>query len=204
MFNISQIKASIFHNIFMYPMMLKYNLLSNIQFCYGKPKKNQPILMLGKGSIHFGKGVIIGTKISPFLYSNYTFLNARNKHTEIYFDDGVWTNNNLSILCEGEGVYIGRHTLIGINVEIYDSDFHELSPAKRKLGSAKTAKVNIEENVWLGSNVKVLKGVTIGRNSIIANGSIVTKSIPENVLAAGTPAEIKKYEIDKILGKNAL
>ena len=197
MANLSKAKATIFHVVFIYPRILKYNLLSDIEHCSGNPKKNQPVLMCGKGSIHFGNGVVIGTRMSPFLYDGYAFLNARSRETEIYFDDGVWTNNNLVIICEGEGVYIGKDTLIGANVEIYDSDFHEISPVNRKRGFAKTAKVRVGNNVWLGSNVKVLKGVTIGDNSIIAYGSVVTKSIPSNVIAGGVPAEIIRDEIDK-------
>ncbi len=52
------------------------------------------------------------------------------------------------------------------------------------------ASIHIQQNVFLGSNVTILKGVTIGRNSIIGNGSVVTKSIPDNVIAAGNPAKV--------------
>ena len=52
--------------------------------------------------------------------------------------------------------------------------------------------VIIGNNVWLGSNVKVLKGVSIGDNSIISAGSVVTKSVPENVIAGGIPAKVIK------------
>jgi acetyltransferase-like isoleucine patch superfamily enzyme len=197
MVNLSIIKTIIINCIFLYPRIMKYNLLSDIKYCFGSPIKYQPVLMSGQGSIHFGTDVIIGTKISPFYYNGYAFLNARNHKTEIYFDHGVWTNNNLIILCEGEGVYIGKDTLIGPNVEIYDSDFHDISPVNRKWGPAKTAKVSIGNNVWLGANVKILKGVKIGDNSIIANSSVVTKSIPENVIAGGIPAKVIRYEIDK-------
>lgn len=200
--DLSKIKTFILQIFFHYPRILKYNLLSDIEHSIGNPKKNQPILMCGQGSICFGNNVVIGTKISPFLYNGYAFFNARNKETEIYFDDGVWANNNLIIICEGEGVYIGKDTLIGTNVEIYDSDFHQINPSGRKCGKAKTARVSIGNNVWLGSNVKILKGVTIGDNSIIANSSVVTKSIPENVIAGGVPAKIKKYEIEKFYSTN--
>lgn len=199
MIKISRIRASIFHSFFSYVMVFKYRLLSDINICYGNPKIVQPIQMCGQGLIRFGYDVVIGTKVSPYLYSGYTFLNARNINTEIFIDNRVWTNNNLVIICEGEGVYIGEDTLIGTNVEIYDSDFHGVNPAHRKRGTSKTSKVIIGSNVWLGSNVKILKGVTIGNNSIIANGSIVSKSIPENVIAGGCPAEVIKREIDKIV-----
>ena len=57
-------------------------------------------------------------------------------------------------------------------------------------GTVKTKKVVVGQNVFLGSNVVILKGVTIGDNSVIANCSVVTKSIPENVIAAGVPAKV--------------
>ena len=78
--------------------------------------------------------------------------------------------------------------MIGSHCDIIDSDFHDLHPDRRKDGVAKTGKVEIAENVLIGSNVIILKGVRIGKNAIIANGSVVTRSIPENALAFGNPA----------------
>jgi len=75
---------------------------------------------------------------------------------------------------------------------ILDSDFHALHPQKRIGGIPLTGKVQIEENVFIGSRVTILKGVTIGKNSVVANGSIVSKSIPANVIAAGIPCKIIK------------
>lgn len=84
--------------------------------------------------------------------------------------------------------------LIGFNCEILDSDFHDLSPIpdKRKNGKAKMGKVVIENNVFIGSNCSILKGVTIGENSVIANSSVVVRSIPPNVIAEGNPCRIVK------------
>jgi acetyltransferase-like isoleucine patch superfamily enzyme len=170
--------------------ILKYKLLSNIENIEGHPILNQPVQMSGKGTIKFGNNVVIGTICSPGFYNSYCYLEARTKESIIHVEDGVWTNNNLCIISNGAGVYIGKHTLIGYNVEILDSDFHEINPNKRKEGSPKSEQVNIGNNVWLGSNVKVLKGVTIGDNSIISAGSVVTKSIPDDVLAGGIPAKV--------------
>ncbi len=92
----------------------------------------------------------------------------------------------------GGGVSIGPHTLLGTNVEIYDSDFHELDPEKRMGGTPKVQPVNIGENVFIGSNVRILKGVAIGDNSVIANSSVIVSSIPANVVAAGNPGRVIK------------
>ena len=80
---------------------------------------------------------------------------------------------------------------MGTNVEIIDSDFHGIRLADRNLSKPEWAKpVVIEDDVFLGSNVRVCKGVTIGAGSVIANGAIVVKDIPAGVLAAGNPASV--------------
>lgn len=143
----------------------------------------------------FGSNVKIGVNPSPNLYSEYGYIDARKSNSNIVIGDDVWINNNVMIISEGEGIEIGSRTLIGLNVEITDSDFHDLHPDKRMGGIPKTAKVMIGKNVFIGSNVKIFKGVSIGDNSIIANSSVVTKSIPSNVIAGGYPAKVIR-EID--------
>ena len=97
--------------------------------------------------------------------------------------------------CGFSGTVIGAFTKIelkenvrcGANTLITDSDWHLDDPR-----SGKPSPIIIEENVWLGEGVKVLKGVTIGKNSVIGAGSVVTKSIQENVIAAGNPCKVLK------------
>lgn len=74
---------------------------------------------------------------------------------------------------------------MGANVTIMDSDQHTDDPR-----AGKDKPVRIEDNVWIGGGVTILKGVTIGRNSLIGAGSVVVKSIPENVIAAGNPCKV--------------
>jgi maltose O-acetyltransferase len=80
--------------------------------------------------------------------------------------------------------------LIGDQVTILDCDFHEISPITRMNGVGPIEPVVIGDNVWLGSRVMVLKGVTIGENSVVAAMSVVTKSIPPNSIAVGNPARV--------------
>jgi acetyltransferase-like isoleucine patch superfamily enzyme len=95
------------------------------------------------------------------------------------------------VLCsEGPGIRIGKHALFGTNVEVSDSDFHDLHPTRRRGGVPAKAPVLIGENVFVGSNVKILKGVTIGADTVVGNGSIVTKDLPAGVIAAGSPARV--------------
>lgn len=84
-------------------------------------------------------------------------------------------------------VYIGENVKCGANTLITDSDWHS-----DDLRSGTPRPIIIERNVWLGEGSKILKGVTIGENSVIGAGSIVTKNIPRNVIAGGNPCRVLK------------
>ena len=166
----------------------KYEMMSDCERVTGKPIKYHPLLLKGKGIISFGKNVQIGVIASPNFYSHYTYLEAREECSEIIIGDNVAINNAFSIECSSK-VVIKNDVLIGTGCSIIDNDGHNLAIEKRNFGTPKTAPIHIHQNVFLGSNVTILKGVTIGKNSIIGNGSVVTKNIPENVVAAGNPAK---------------
>jgi acetyltransferase-like isoleucine patch superfamily enzyme len=84
-------------------------------------------------------------------------------------------------------VYLGNHVRCGANTLITDSDWHPDDP---RVGSAQP--VRIEDGVWIGYGSIVLKGVTIGENSVIGAGSVVVSDIPKNVIAAGNPCRVIK------------
>jgi len=114
----------------------------------------------------------------------------------IVVEDGVGLNGT-SITSRSQTIRIGRNTMIAANCMILDSDFHiAWPPDQRRIygGTDHDLDVQIGSNVWIGVNCIILKGVVIGDNSVIAAGSVVTSSIPENVLAGGNPAAvIKRY-----------
>ena len=87
------------------------------------------------------------------------------------------------------GIVIEDHVLIGPMCRIITVN-HFVEPKKRR--GISVSSVKIEENAWLGANVTVLPGVIVGKNSIVAADSTVTKDVPENVIVAGTPAKIVK------------
>ena len=96
-------------------------------------------------------------------------------------------------------IIIQDNVMIGGGVCIYDTDFHPLSSVDRlKDNDEKIASgaVNIEENAFIGANCTILKGVTIGKNSIVGACSVVTKNIPPNEIWAGNPAKFIKLQID--------
>jgi len=147
------------------------------------------------------KAVVIGKHVS--CYAGCSFAIAENGTCTI----GDFTLLNGALIMAEDKIDIGSHCLISWNVGIADSDFHPLEPAQRLIDAQalapffkdrparpklKTAPVRIADNVWVGMNAVILKGVTIGENSIVAAGSVVTKSIPPNTVVAGNPAVIVK------------
>jgi acetyltransferase-like isoleucine patch superfamily enzyme len=124
---------------------------------------------------------------------------------EISIGDSCFIGEN-SKIWSGELIKIGNNVLISHNVNIIDSNTHELDHLERSAGyerlirnghdpnkgSILTAPIIIEDHVWINFNAVVLKGVKIGKGSIIAAGAIVTKDVPEFTLVAGNPAVVIK------------
>ena len=164
-----------------------FRLLSDCHNVQGRPTILQPVQLAGRGTIRFHGDATLGCYPSPYFLSGYIYIDARNPDSIIEIGDGVWMNNNVSVVSNGPGIFIGKRTLLGTHVEIIDSDFHDLQPGRHN-DPGKSAKVEIGENVFVGANVIILKGVRIGNNSIIANGSVVTRSVPDNMLVFGNPA----------------
>ena len=95
-------------------------------------------------------------------------------------------------ICAAEHVSIGNRVTIGANTTIVDTDFHPIESERRRQSpdGGETAPVVIEDDVFIGMNCLILKGVRIGAASTIGAGSVVTRSIPAHVLAAGNPARV--------------
>jgi acetyltransferase-like isoleucine patch superfamily enzyme len=172
------------------PRIWKYKALGTCTRVSGSPIVLQPTLFLGPGSIVIGDGVEFGWPRSAAFYTGYCHLEASTPESKIELGDGSQINNNAFIKSEGPGIRIGAHALIGSFVEIIDSDFHGLAPGERRGGTAAMAPVALGENVFVGDGARILKGVTIGAQSVIGAGSVVTGRIPEGVIAAGNPARV--------------
>ena len=103
--------------------------------------------------------------------------------------DGTYANMNLTLIADC-AVRIGKRCLIGPNVTISTTG-HPIAPEHRGDGMY-SFPVTIGDNVWIGANTVVLPGVTIGDNSVIGAGSVVTRDIPANVVAFGSPCHVHR------------
>ena len=102
--------------------------------------------------------------------------------------ENFFANYNLTILDVGK-VKIGANAQIASNVSIYTAG-HPVHPESRNTGYEYGIPITIGDNVWIGGSVTILPGVTIGSNVVIGAGSVVTKDLPDNVIAAGNPCRV--------------
>jgi acetyltransferase-like isoleucine patch superfamily enzyme len=172
------------------PRIWKYRALSTCEHVTGSPRLWQPLLLLGPGNIAIGRDVEFGWPTSDGFHTGYCHVEASTPRSAIEIGDGVMINNNAFIKSEGPGIFIGAGALLGSRIVMYDSDFHELAPGRRRTGTPAMAAVELAPNVFIGDRVLIMKGVRIGTDSVIGAGSVVTGTIPAGVIAAGNPARV--------------
>ena len=119
--------------------------------------------------------------IEPPLHANWA-----GHH--VHFGKGVYANFNLTLV-DDTHIYVGDHTMFGPNVTIATAG-HPILPELRVHGLQYNAPVHIGKNCWIGAGAVILPGITIGDNVVIGAGSIVTKDLPDNVIAVGNPCRI--------------
>ena len=153
-------------------MVHDYN---NLKPSQQKQKKE----MLKKMFAEIGENCYMET---PF-YANWGGKN-------VHIGDHFYSNYNLMLVDDGE-ITIGDNVMIAPNV-ILCSATHPISPNLREKGMEYNMPVKIGNRVWIGANVVVMPGVTIGDNSVIGAGSVVTKDIPANVVAFGNPCKVHR------------
>lgn len=122
-----------------------------------------------------------GCYIEPPLHANWG-----GRH--VHFGRGIYANFNLTLV-DDTHIYVGDNTKFGPNVVIATAG-HPLLPELREKGYQYNAPVHIGRNCWLGTGVIVLPGVRIGDNTVVGAGSVVTKDLPENVVAVGNPCRV--------------
>lgn len=121
------------------------------------------------------------------------FVVARGSEITIGNNVGL---TSVALICNDK-ITIGNNVKIGINTVVYDTDFHSLDARKRNSvpeikDNIKTKPVVIKDGAFIGGHTTILKGVTIGKNSIIGAGSVVSRSVPDEQIWAGNPAVFLK------------
>ncbi len=141
--------------------------------------------MRGVGRLRLGNEVYLSGR------SCFYFLNGMPEMPEIVVGDRTFIGNGCT-LAAGRRIEIGAHCLLAAGVRIHDNDGHPLDPARRRAGEPirqdETAAVRIGDNVWIGADSLILKGVTIGHDAVVAAGAIVTHDVPPATVVAGNPA----------------
>ena len=122
-----------------------------------------------------------GTYVESPFYANF---GGRHVHLGKY----VYTNFGVTFV-DDTHIYIGDYTMLGPHVVIATAG-HPIDPDLRRRGLQYNLPVRIGSNCWLGAGVIVLPGVTIGDNTVVGAGSVVTKDLPSNVVAVGNPCRV--------------
>ena len=108
----------------------------------------------------------------------------------VHFGKNIYANFNLTLV-DDTHIYVGDATMFGPNVTIATAG-HPILPELREQAYQYNMPVHIGKNCWLGAGVIVMPGVTIGDNTVIGAGSVVTKDIPANVVAVGNPCRVMR------------
>ncbi|SEW14408.1 transferase hexapeptide (six repeat-containing protein) [Chitinophaga sp. YR573] len=156
---------------------------------------NGIIKVINKGKLVIGDNFIANSGVDENPIGGDTVLRliTHLPESELTIGKNVGISNS-TIVCWNK-ITIGDNVVIGGSVKIWDTNFHSLEPVMRNSGAdtdIKTDAIVISNNVFIGSSVIILKGVTIGENSVIAAGSVVVKNIPANVIAGGNPCNVIK------------
>lgn len=121
-----------------------------------------------------------GCYIEPPLHANW------GAHT--HFGRNVYANFGLTLVDDGD-IYVGDNVMFGPHVTLATAG-HPVLPELREKGMQFNQPIRIGRNVWMGAGAIVLPGVTIGDGTVVGAGSVVTKDLPENVVAVGNPCRI--------------
>lgn len=174
---------------------LRYRLMALIEskiYCgnleiKGNVQWNHPVKFKGLGSITIEDNVCFGYELAS-ASKLPIMLQPRYITSQIY----IGATSQIMQGCELiaiSSIQIGKNCLIGPKTIILDADFHGVAPDKR-LELGRTSPIIIEDNVWIGYEVMILKGVHIGKDAVVAARCVVTKDVPEGAIIAGNPMKI--------------
>lgn len=175
----------------------------------GKPVawKNVNLSMKGEGTeFIFGENVKMdGVNITDYGGGNHIYVGNKaklngmikiGKGCLLKIGDSFTSTAGLKLhLSEGKSMVIGNNCMFGIDVTIYNHDYHPIFDKKTGMRINYSRDVIIGDNVWLANKVTVLKGVSIGSGSVVGIGSVVSTNITDNSIAVGVPAKVVKTDI---------
>lgn len=155
-----------------------------------------PLIQRHRGSvIELGDGLVLRSwrASNPLTPNHAVVLATRSRAAVIRVGrDCGFTG---ATVVAAELVEVGDRVLVGANAVIADTDFHPLDWRERRLdvNNGRHRPVIIEDDVFIGMNSLILKGVRVGRGSVVGAGSVVTKDVPANAVVAGNPARVVRY-----------
>lgn len=163
-------------------------------------------LYLGKGGVFFKPRYIIVFGANVFIDDFPTLIGASDAKIQFTSWNIGDFNGEIKIgkyclitpgvrIMAAESIIIGNACMIAHGVYISDADWHGIYDRAEPVGNTKP--VILKDNVWIGDSAIICKGVTIGKNSIIGAGAVVTKNVPPNSIFAGNPAKLVKTLEDK-------
>lgn len=149
------------------------------------------IVHRGGGTIIIGRDVTMSPTVAPIE------LGAIRPGSQLHIGCGTFINSGVSILAE-HYVLIGRGVLIGPHVTILDNQKHGTDPRLRH-EPQESLRVYVGDNVWIGPRAFIMPGVTVGRDSVVAAGSVVTHDVPPGTLVGGAPARVlRTFNLDHV------
>ena len=164
-------------------------------------RREEVVLLTNEYNESFGKS----SEFREALLRKFLKQIGKNVHFEprfrcefghnISIGDNFYANFDC-IMLDANLITIGSHVLLGPRVGLYTAN-HAIDPQERIQGGCYARPITIEDQVWIGAGVHIMGGVTIGKNSIIGAGSVVTHDIPNNVIAAGIPCKILREITDE-------
>jgi acetyltransferase-like isoleucine patch superfamily enzyme len=141
----------------------------------------------GRGTVVVEKNVLFGYSLAG-AYSLPILIQPRMKDAVIHIGEATNIMNGTEIFAV-KSVRLGKRCLVGARTVILDSDFHGLDPRQRN-GAGISKPVEIQDNVWIGMGVMILKGVTIGKDAVIGASCVVTKDVPAGAIVIGNPMRV--------------
>jgi maltose O-acetyltransferase len=150
-----------------------------------------PTVFKGRGRVRLAATAVLGWANSPFSY-RCSYIEARNTEAVIEIGDKTTINNAAVLIAEGAGIRIGARCLIGTELQVMDTNAHELELGRRHMADSHTREVIVGDDVFIGSRVTLLKGCRIGDGCVVAAGTVVAPGFvaPAMSIVAGNPARV--------------